>query len=215
MSYKTVYRGGQGEIEEKKSRFIANVLPISSEEEALAFLAKIKKQYWDARHNCFAYTLGQNHELQRCSDDGEPSGTAGRPMLDVLVRENVHDCIVVVTRYFGGTLLGTGGLVRAYQKSTQEGLANSIIIEKTAGRKLTISTDYNGIGKIQYLIAKNGISTLDTRYTDSVELDVMISEDDFQAFCSEITEGTNGRAELKPGDSAEFAVVDGQVVLFS
>lgn len=215
MSYKTVYRGGQGEIEEKKSRFIANVLPISSEEEALRFLAKMKKQYWDARHNCFAYTVGKNYELQRCSDDGEPGGTAGRPMLDVLVREGIHDCIVVVTRYFGGTLLGTGGLVRAYQKATQEGLANSTVIEKMPGKQLTITTDYNGIGKIQYLIAKNNITTIDTRYTDTVELDVMIPADDFDSFCHEITEGTSGKAKLDAKDPVEFAIADGEVILFS
>lgn len=215
MNYKTVYRGGQGEIEEKKSRFIANVLPISSEEEALNFLAKMKKQYWDARHNCFAYTVGKNNELQRCSDDGEPSGTAGRPMLEVLVREGIHDCIVVVTRYFGGTLLGTGGLVRAYQKATQEGLANSVIIEKMPGRQLSITTDYNGIGKIQYLTAKNKITTLDTRYTDTVELDVMVPEDHFDAFCAEVTESTSGRAQLNAKDPVEFAVVDGEIILFS
>lgn len=215
MNYKTVYRGGQGEIEEKKSRFIANVLPISNEEEALSFLAKIKKQYWDARHNCFAYTVGKNYELQRCSDDGEPSGTAGRPMLDVLTREGIHDCIVIVTRYFGGTLLGTGGLVRAYQKATQEGLANSVVIEKMPGRQLTITTDYNGIGKIQYLIAKNNITTIDTCYTDTVELEIMIPIDNFDTFCAEVTESTSGRAKLEAKNPVEFAVVDGKIVLFS
>lgn len=215
MNYKTVYRGGQGEIEEKKSRFIANVLPISNEEEALSFLAKMKKQYWDARHNCFAYTIGKNYELKRCSDDGEPSGTAGRPMLDVLVREGIHDCIVVVTRYFGGTLLGTGGLVRAYQKATQEGLANSIVIEKMSGKQLTITTDYNGVGKLQYLIAQNNITTIDARYTDTVELDVMIPTNHFDAFCAAVTESTNGRAKLEAKDPLEFAVVNGEIVLFS
>ena len=113
MSYKTVYTGGQGEIEEKKSRFIATVRPVDTENEALDFLAAMRKKYWDARHNCFAYTIGRNNELQRCSDDGEPAGTAGRPILDILLKEEVHNCIIVVTRYFGGTLLGTGGLVRA------------------------------------------------------------------------------------------------------
>ena len=122
---KIVYQGGEGEIVEKKSRFIATVRPISSEEEAAAFVNEMKKKYWDARHNCFAFTLGEHHETCRCSDDGEPSQTAGRPMLDVLLKEDIHNVAVVVTRYFGGTLLGTGGLVRAYQKATQEGLAAS------------------------------------------------------------------------------------------
>ncbi len=213
-SYKTIYQGGQGEIEEKKSRFIANTQPVSSEEEALAFLAKMRKQYWDARHNCFAYTIGKNHELQRCSDDGEPGGTAGRPMLDVLVREGIHDCMVVVTRYFGGTLLGTGGLVRAYQRSVREGLANSAIIEKKTGIPLTIHTDYNGIGKIRYLTAKNNITAMDTRYTDTAELDVMVPADFLDAFCAEITESTGGRAKLTAGAPIEFAVIGEKIVTF-
>lgn len=213
-SYKSVYRGGEGEIEEKKSRFIAHVLPVTSEEEALDFLAKTKKQYWDARHNCFAYTIGRNFELQRCSDDGEPSGTAGRPMLDVLLREGIHNCIVVVTRYFGGTLLGTGGLVRAYQKATQEGLTASTIIEKRQGIELSVTTDYNGIGKLQYLTAKNNITTMDTRYTDHVELDLMVPAEQLHSFYAEITEATSAAAQMTYNDPIEFAIVDGQVIIF-
>lgn len=144
--YKVVYQGGSGEIEEKKSRFIATVRPVESEEEAAAFIAEMKKKYWDARHNCSAFVIGRNQELTRCSDDGEPSGTAGRPMLDVLLREGIHNAAVVVTRYFGGTLLGTGGLVRAYQGSVQAGLANCVVIEKRQGQVLEIGTDYNGMG---------------------------------------------------------------------
>ena len=153
LPYKILLKGGEGEIVEKKSRFIATIEKIETEEEALAFIGKIKKQYWDARHNCYAFVAGKNQELQRCSDDGEPNGTAGRPMLDVLLREDIHNLVVVVTRYFGGTLLGTGGLVRAYQKAVQEGLKNSIVIEKMQGRMLKIDTDYNSIGKIQYILA--------------------------------------------------------------
>ena len=113
--YRVVYEGGEGEITEKKSRFIATVRPVESEEEATTFIAEMKKKYWDARHNCSAFVIGERQELNRCSDDGEPAQTAGRPMLDVLLREGVTNVAVVVTRYFGGVLLGTGGLVRAYQ----------------------------------------------------------------------------------------------------
>ena len=123
--YKTVLEGGTGEIVEKKSRFIATVRPVKNEEEALAFLEEMRKKYWDARHNCYAYSIGKNREFTRCSDDGEPSGTAGRPMLDVILGEDIYNVAVVVTRYFGGVLLGTGGLVRAYSKAVQEGLARS------------------------------------------------------------------------------------------
>lgn len=149
--YKTVLEGGTGEIIEKKSRFIATVRPVRNEEEALAFLEEMRKQYWDARHNCYAYSVGRNREYTRCSDDGEPSGTAGRPMLDVILGEDIYNIAVVVTRYFGGVLLGTGGLVRAYSKAVQEGLSESLLIEKKKGISLKVTTDYTGIGKSSIL----------------------------------------------------------------
>lgn len=145
--FRTVYRGGTGEIVEKKSRFIATVRLVESEEEALSCLEALRKKYWDARHNCFVYIIGENQETVRCSDDGEPSGTAGRPMLDVVQGAGLRNVLVVVTRYFGGTLLGTGGLVRAYSQAVQEGLANSVLIDEICGVRLLIETDYNGIGK--------------------------------------------------------------------
>ena len=214
MSVKALYQGGTGEIVEKKSRFIANFKEIESEEEALAFIGKIKKQYWDARHNCYAFVAGENHNLQRCSDDGEPAGTAGRPMLDVLLKEDIHNAAVVVTRYFGGTLLGTGGLVRAYQRAVQEGLSHSVIIEKVKGRSLKIDSDYNGIGKIQYILAKNQITAMDASYTDKVAIHVMVPVEKLEALKQEITEGTNGTAGLWTGHLAEFAVIDGKIKIF-
>ena len=155
--YKTVLEGGTGEIIEKKSRFIATVRPVRNEEEALAFLEEMRKQYWDARHNCYAYSVGRNREYTRCSDDGEPSGTAGRPMLDVILGEDIYNVAAVVTRYFGGVLLGTGGLVRAYSGSLQEGLKDSTVIEKIHGISMEIITDYTGIGKIKFLAGEKGI----------------------------------------------------------
>ena len=124
--YKIVYAGGEAQIIEKKSRFIATVLPVETEEEALAFIESLRKKYWDATHNCYAYVVGERNEIQRCSDDGEPSGTAGRPMMDVLAGAGVHNAAVVVTRYFGGTLLGTGGLVRAYSGAVREALKAAV-----------------------------------------------------------------------------------------
>ena len=131
--YKTIYEGGEGELVEKKSRIIATVRPVETEEEALAFIEEMKKKYWDARHNCYVYSVGMNREATRCSDDGEPSGTAGRPMLDVLLGAGIYNAAIVVTRYFGGVLLGTGGLVRAYSGAVQAGLAASTVIEKHHG----------------------------------------------------------------------------------
>ena len=209
--YKAVYQVGEGEIVEKKSRFIATVIPAGSEEEVLAFIESVRKKYWDARHHCFAYVIGERNELQRCSDDGEPSGTAGKPMLEVLLGEEIHNVAVVVTRYFGGTLLGTGGLVRAYSAATKQGLASSVIITKILGVKLCISTDYTGLGKIQYILGQRGLQILDSVYTDKVELEALIPEDELAAVKAEITEGTNGQARMQEGEFCYFANIDGNV----
>lgn len=212
--YKTVYEGGEGEIIEKKSRFIATVIPVKTEEEALEFIERMRKKYWNATHNCFAYVLGEQFEVQRCSDDGEPSGTAGKPMLDVLLGEEIHNVAVVVTRYFGGTLLGTGGLVRAYSGAVKEGISCSTIITKMQGRKLHIGTDYTGLGKIQYILGQRGLNVLDTVYTDKVDLEVLLPKEEEQAVIAEITEGTNGKAEIACMEECYFANVNGNMFLF-
>ena len=209
-----VYNGGQGEIIEKKSRFIATVKPVKSEEEAVSFINEIKKKYWDARHNCSAFVIGKRQELTRCSDDGEPAGTAGRPMLDVLLKEDIHDAAVVVTRYFGGVLLGTGGLVRAYQQATKEGLLASDIIEKQDGSILLIRTDYTGIGKLQYLFAQEKITVIDTEYAADVLVKAVIPEADRERIEKIVTEQTNGTAKQEWGDEVTFAEHDGEVLLF-
>ena len=139
---KIIYKEGKGEIEEKKSRFIAHVYPVQSEEQAVSYINEVKKKYWDARHNCWAYSIGEKQPALRCSDDGEPSGTAGKPMLEVVTGQELHNVVAVVTRYFGGTLLGTGGLIRAYTKSTQEGIKESMVIEKCLGVMLSLTCDY-------------------------------------------------------------------------
>lgn len=209
-----VYKGGQGEITEKKSRFIATVRPVESEDEAVRFINETKKKYWDARHNCSAFVIGKRQELTRCSDDGEPAGTAGRPMLDVLLKENIHNAAVVVTRYFGGVLLGTGGLVRAYQQATKAGLSASEIIEKKDGAVLFIRTDYTGIGRLQYLFAQEKITVMDTAYEADVLVKAVIPENDKKRIEKTIIEQTNGTAKLEWGDEVTFAEYDGEVLLF-
>lgn len=209
-----VYKGGQGEITEKKSRFIATVRPVESEDEAVSFINETKKKYWDARHNCSAFVIGKRQELTRCSDDGEPAGTAGRPMLDVLLKENIHNAAVVVTRYFGGVLLGTGGLVRAYQQATKAGLSASEIIEKKDGAVLFIRTDYTGIGRLQYLFAQEKITVMDTAYEADVLVKAVIPENDKKRIEKTIIEQTNGTAKLEWGDEVTFAEYDGEVLLF-
>lgn len=214
MAGKVIYRGGEGEITEKKSRFIATIRSVRTEEEAASFIAEMKKKYWDARHNCSAYILGERQELQRFSDDGEPQGTAGKPMLDVLAGANLHDCAVVVTRYFGGILLGTGGLVRAYSKAVQEGLKNSVVIEKLTGRRITIETDYNGIGKLQYLLGQKGIPVVDAQYSDVVKTVVLVQEEMADQLLADVTEATGGRARWQEEKGISFAFADKEPILF-
>lgn len=212
--YKTVYEGGTGEIVEKKSRFIANVRPVQTEDEALAFIEEMKKKYWDARHNCSAYILGERQEQMRCSDDGEPSQTAGKPMMDVLAGAGLTNTAVVVTRYFGGTLLGTGGLVRAYSAAVQEGLKNSRIITKYWGTELLVGTDYNGIGKLQYLFGQRQIPLLDAEYAEKVQFTVLVPFSRVQEIRKAVTEATSGQASVEEKRSLYFAEVDGEYVRF-
>lgn len=210
--YKTIYEGGEGEIIEKKSRFIATVRHVEAEEEALAFIEAMRKKYWDATHNCFAYVIGIQRELMRCSDDGEPQGTAGRPMLDVLLGEGLNNTVVVVTRYFGGALLGTGGLVRAYSKAVREGLTQSRVVDRKLGVLLEVLTDYNGIGKLQYLMGQRGLYAVDTEYTDHVRVTVLVSVNEIASFEAEVTEGTNGKARMQRLKQLYFAKVDKEIL---
>lgn len=212
--YRILYKGGQGELTEKKSRFIATTRPVETEEEALAFIEEMRKKYWDARHNCFAYVIGEKGELQRCSDDGEPSQTAGRPMLDVLLGEEVRNVCAVVTRYFGGTLLGTGGLVRAYSGAVQEGLKNSVIVTKRLADRLEVQTDYNSVGKIQYIAAQMGITALESAYTDRASFTYMVPEEQAEDFEAKLTEATAGRAVLHRSKTVYYGLAEGEMVLF-
>lgn len=210
--YKVLYEECSAEIVEKKSRFIAYLKPVNSEEEAAEFIESIKKKHWDASHNCSAAVAGLHNEFSRCSDDGEPSGTAGKPMLEVLMGERVHNIAVVVTRYFGGVLLGTGGLVRAYQKAVKEALAVAKILEKIEGYELTIHTDYSGIGKIQYLSAAQNIFIRDTIYAEDVKVIAMVAEEEYDSFAKKVTENTNGKAVLEKSDKMYFGIIDGEVI---
>lgn len=211
QDYKIVYEGGTGEIEEKKSRFIATVVPVKSEEEASAEIEKIRKKYWDARHNCHAYIIGEQ-AVTRCTDDGEPSGTAGRPMLEVLLGAGLHDVLVVVTRYFGGTLLGTGGLVRAYSKAVQAGIAACTVATVRFGRELQVLTDYNGIGKLQHIMSDKDLAVTDTLYTEQVEIRLLVPLTEIDALEKEMTEATAGKAKIKHLEDTEYAVAGGKVI---
>ena len=155
-----------------------------------------------------------NREATRCSDDGEPSGTAGRPMLDVILGQDIYNVAVVVTRYFGGVLLGTGGLVRAYSLAVQTGLAASTVITKKLGISLKVETDYSGIGKIQYIAGENGLPILDSEYTDKVILHLLVPEEQVQQVKKHITEGTSGRASMEKIKDVYFADVNGETKIW-
>lgn len=199
-----IKEGGQGEIVEKKSRFIATVLPIDTEEEALQYIEKIKKKYWDARHNCFAFVIGSNNEIQRCSDDGEPQGTAGKPILETLLNENLHNTLIVVTRYFGGTLLGTGGLVRAYGQSSKEGIRNSVIQKVCEGISFKLTVDYNSIGKIKYIMGLMGITDAQEEYGQNVVLSILMKKDEYNEFNTKVTDATGGKAVFEDEEDREY-----------
>lgn len=196
-SYLFLKQGGTGEIEEKKSRFIATIRPVAAEEEAIAFIDEMKKKYWDARHNCYAYVIGPTGQIMRYSDDGEPGGTAGKPMLEVLAGSGVRNAAVVVTRYFGGTLLGTGGLVRAYTQAVQEGLKNCVIARKRPGIRMLLTTDYNSVGKILYLLGERKIEPAESVYETDVRLTVILPQEEYETICKEFTEATAGRIKME------------------
>ncbi len=191
--YRVLLEGGEGEFVEKKSRFIATIRKVESEEEAVRFIEEMKKKYWDARHNCSAFVIGSRAELTRCSDDGEPSGTAGRPMLEVLLGEGIRNIAVVVTRYFGGVLLGTGGLVRAYTQAVKAGLENCSIGAMVHGYEILLNTDYNGIGKVLYLLGQKGIEPTDSDYGVDVTLQIRIPGEMAQPLKKELVEATSGK----------------------
>lgn len=212
--YMALYEGGEGMITEKKSRFIATIEPVETMEEAEAFIERIKKKYWDARHNCHAFTVGTDMPLSRCSDDGEPSGTAGKPMLEVLLGREIHNAAVVVTRYFGGTLLGTGGLVRAYTQAVQEGLANCRIVEKCLGWSYELCMDYTELGKVQYQLAEQNICIHNTIYEEKVRMEVLIPEGEENIVEKKLTEATYGKIQMQKGRQIVFGSVDGEIVIF-
>lgn len=213
-SFKTIYETGIGEIVIKKSRFITTVSPAESEEEAIGIIEGLKKKYWDATHNCSAYIVGTENPIMRCSDDGEPAKTAGRPMLDVLLAQELTNVVVVVTRYFGGTLLGTGGLVKAYQSAVTEGLNHCDVITKQLGSIMKLTTDYNLIGKLQYLLAQEEIITLSCEYTDVVELSLLIPLSQTERMAKKITDLSNGSSVPELSGQVYFAMIHGEVHLF-
>lgn len=194
-NYKTVKMGAYGEFTEKKSRFIGYCKPVATEEEAIDFVNAVRAKHADATHNCYAYIVRENN-IMRYSDDGEPAGTAGMPILDVLRKEDITDTAVVVTRYFGGTLLGTGGLVRAYTKGAQFGLDAAGLVEKLFCNIYSVKCDYSIMGALRYAIEDDGEYILkDTVFSDIVEFIVCVKTEDAPRFEKMVESKTCGRIE--------------------
>lgn len=201
---KILLEAGNAELVEKKSRFIASVCSVSTPEEAQSFIEQIKKKYWDAKHNCSAYVIGKDAQYTRCNDDGEPAQTAGLPMLEVLLHSEVRNIVVVVTRYFGGTLLGTGGLIRAYGQTVKQALENSVIGEEVEGYEVIIEADYSDVGKVQYLLTQKQITVLNSVYAQNVTFELQMQKELLQEVTDALVEATCGRILIKDKKECTF-----------
>ncbi len=205
--YKTVKSSGEGEYIEKKSRFIGEAVHVESMEEVEEYIAGVRKKYYDARHHCFAFAVGEAgtpQEIVRFGDDGEPSGTAGKPMMEVLCGHELHNTLLVVTRYFGGTLLGTGGLVRSYTAASQAALENAEILTMVHGKRLRISCTYPAFGKFQYLFAQENLPMRNVEYAEGVTFDLLIRLGEEGRIAKLVSETTDGRGECEEVEELLF-----------
>ncbi|AEI39266.1 YigZ family protein [Paenibacillus mucilaginosus] len=199
--YRTVRAFGTAEIVIKKSRFIGFAKPVSTEEEAVAFIEGIKKEHWNATHNCSAYMIGERDEIQKASDDGEPSGTAGKPILEVIKNQGLKNVVVVVTRYFGGIMLGAGGLIRAYTDGAVAGLAAAEQVYQVLHREIRVEIDYTWLGKVENELRGRGTLLGETAFADKVTLLCLPKETEADAFIAWMTDLTQGQGVILQGES--------------
>ncbi len=211
-SYKSIHRQGRDEIIINKSKFIGTSCPVQTEEEALEFIYNIKKEFKDATHNVYAYVIGENSNIQRFSDDGEPSGTAGMPVLNVIKQENIKNAAVVVTRYFGGVLLGAGGLVRAYTKGAKISLEDGIIVDKKLFYDVSFKLDYTLLGKMENELLKNNFIVVDKIYEDIVLIKLIIEDEDLNNISALVGEVSSGKAEIFVGQATYYSTKMGSLV---
>jgi uncharacterized YigZ family protein len=198
---------GEHEIIIQKSRFIAHIKRAETEIEAQEFIQSLKKKYWDAAHNCSAYIIGEHDHIQKANDDGEPSGTAGVPILEVLKKKKLKDTVVVITRYFGGIKLGAGGLIRAYGKATSEGIETAGIVERRLVQTIHVKIDYTWLGKVEKELRESEYIIKEIHYLDIVEVEVYVNENQVSVFIEWLTELTNGQAGLKKGETTYLEVL--------
>lgn len=177
--FKTITEDVSAEIEEKKSKFIANIFYIDNEEQAQEKLKQIKKKYWDAKHHCYAYQVMQEGEIKiKAVDDGEPTGTAGAPILNIIKKNELYNIIIIVTRYFGGTLLGTGGLIRAYTEASQKALEKTGLATQEEGEKIEIIIPYSQLEKFKYYCSKNEIEIIELNYENEIKCQILINKEE-------------------------------------
>ena len=205
---KIILETKETEIVENKSRFIANIAAVASEEEAIEFIEKIKKKYYDARHNCYAYIIGDKGDKKKCSDDGEPQRSAGMPMMEVLENQGYFDIVVVVTRYFGGTLLGVGGLIRAYQGAVIEGLNVSVSGEIHEGFRAKYRFGYDFYGKIKYIAESENIVVEDTLFDENVTMSLIFEDVESERLQKKLVEETNANIERLLLEKIKYITVD-------
>lgn len=205
---KIILETKETEIVEKKSRFIANIAAVASEEEAIEFIEKIKKKYYDARHNCYAYIIGDKGDKKKCSDDGEPQRSAGMPMMEVLENQGYFDIVAVVTRYFGGTLLGVGGLIRAYQGAVIEGLNASVSGEIHEGFRAKYRFGYDFYGKIKYIAESENIVIEDTLFDENVTMSLIFEDGESERLQKKLVEETNANIERLLLEKIKYITVD-------
>lgn len=195
--YNTIMEEAEGEITEKKSRFICNIYHIENENEISTYIEALRKKHYQAKHVCYAAILGEAGDIKKYSDDGEPSGTAGRPMLEMLSGRELTNVLVCVTRYFGGVLLGTGGLLRAYTDALDDALDNAIIVTRRLCRKVVCQVDYQTVGKIKYKLENYEAEVVNEEYSDRVKITISIPDEKTEAFLAFVTEISSGRAEIE------------------
>lgn len=212
MPVKVVTGWNSGEIIQKKSRFIGTIKEVHNEEDAQAFIEEIRKKYWDARHNCFAYILGNDCSLSRFSDDKEPSGTAGKPILEVLKGAGLTNACIVVTRYFGGILLGTGGLVRAYTDAANAALEGAAVSEVFFGKNISFACEYKDTGRFESLLSARGAYVTSKEYLEKASYGAVIDDDAFPLFIKDAMEITRGGFSLSGESPATFLKLDGLAV---
>ncbi|HPI99996.1 MAG TPA: YigZ family protein [Enterococcus sp.] len=197
-TYLTIKEDGQSEIEIKKSRFICSLKRIKTEEEAKDFIQALKKEHWKANHNCSAFVLGEKNDIQRSSDDGEPSGTAGVPMLEVLKKNELINVVAVVTRYFGGTKLGAGGLIRAYSSAVSHALNEIGIVEGKLQKEVFVQIEYPLLGKLQHYLEQNQFYVKDTQFLENITLCVMVQNE--ENFKQAVIDLLNGQVSFEDGE---------------